>query len=58
MENTGYGYKLIDNPNKGSYEKPTLVKVEKMIFPMQAIKDISLESKISCRQCSGCHGCR
>jgi len=58
MEETNYSYKSVDNSCKGSYEKPTLVKAEKMTFPMQAIKDISLESKISCRQCSGCHGCR
>jgi hypothetical protein len=58
MEDTGYGYKLQNNSIKENYEKPILVKVEKMTFPMEAIKNFSLESKISCRQCSGCHGCR
>jgi hypothetical protein len=39
---------------KAVYEKPTLQKVEKMIFPFEALK----KAKIGCRQCSGCHGCR
>jgi hypothetical protein len=39
---------------KSKYEKPTLQKVEKMIFMFEAYK----KSKIGCRQCSGCHGCR
>lgn len=40
---------------KQVYEKPVFVKVEKMIFPFEALKG---KSKIGCRQCSGCHGCR
>jgi hypothetical protein len=58
MEETNYGPTSSDNYVKSSYEKPTLVKADKMTFPMEAIRNISLESKVSCRQCSRCHGCR
>jgi len=58
MKETNYTYRLPENSNKENYEKPTLVKAEKMTFPMEAIKNLSLESKVSCRQCSSCHGCR
>lgn len=41
---------------KTAYEAPTLVKAEKMIFMFEPYKQKM--SKIACRQCSGCHGCR
>lgn len=37
------------------YEKPIVVKVSKMTFPMEII---SKGQKVVCRQCSSCHGCR
>jgi hypothetical protein len=40
---------------KSKYEKPTLQKAEKMVFMFEPYKK---KSKVSCRQCSGCHGCR
>ena len=40
---------------KSKYQKPELQKVEKMTFMFEAFKG---KSKIGCRQCSGCHGCR
>lgn len=42
--------------NKQAYKKPTLVKVEKMVFMFEPYKN--KRSKVACRQCSGCHGCR
>jgi hypothetical protein len=41
---------------KTVYEKPQLIKVEKMIFMFEVYKN--KQSKVACRQCSGCHGCR
>lgn len=40
---------------KETYEAPALIKVEKMIFMFEPYKKIT---KVACRQCSGCHGCR
>lgn len=40
---------------KIKYEKPELKKVEKMTFMFEPFKG---KTKIGCRQCSGCHGCR
>ncbi len=41
---------------KPQYEKPELIKAEKMVFMFEPYNTIA--SKISCRQCSGCHGCK
>jgi len=38
------------------YEKPELKKVIKMVFMFEPYK-IGI-SKVACRQCSSCHGCR
>lgn len=46
---------IMENKPKSKYEKPELKKVEKMVFMFEVYKG---KSKISCRQCSGCHGCR
>lgn len=43
------------NP-KGKYEKPIIVKVEKMIFPIEILSNNG--NRIVCKQCSSCHGCR
>jgi hypothetical protein len=40
---------------KISYQKPELKKEDKMIFMFAPIKILT---KVTCRQCSGCHGCR
>jgi hypothetical protein len=40
---------------KPVYEKPELVKVDKMVFMFESLNG---KSKINCRQCSGCHSCR
>lgn len=37
------------------YEKPIVVKVKKMNFPMEII---AKGGRVVCKQCSGCHGCR
>ena len=58
MEEINYKSPSSENYAKDEYEKPTLTKAEEMTFPVEAIKNFSLESKVSCRQCSGCHGCR
>jgi hypothetical protein len=42
--------------SKSKYEKPELKKVEKMTFMFEPYK--TNISKVACRQCSGCHGCR
>jgi hypothetical protein len=39
-----------------NYEKPDIIKIEKMTFMFEAYKKGMF--KITCRQCSGCHGCR
>lgn len=41
---------------KFQYEKPELKKAEKMVFMFEPYKISVL--KVTCRQCSGCHGCR
>jgi hypothetical protein len=39
---------------KKAYEKPSIRKQPKMVFPTKGV-----ESKgLACRQCSSCHGCR
>jgi len=38
------------------YEKPIIMKERTMTFPMDIIN--SLGYRISCTQCSSCHGCR
>ena len=40
---------------KQKYEKPILQKVKKMVFMFEPYKK---KKKVTCRQCSGCHGCR
>jgi hypothetical protein len=42
--------------SKAQYEKPELKKEEKMVFMFEPYK--TGVSKVACRQCSGCHGCR
>jgi hypothetical protein len=42
--------------SKSRYEKPELKKAEKMVFMFEPYK--TNVSKVACRQCSGCHGCR
>ena len=44
---------------KAIYEKPTLEKAQEMVFMFEVFKaDTGSGNKVSCRQCSGCHGCR
>jgi len=38
------------------YEKPEIIKAEKMIFMFEPFK--AGVSNVACRQCSSCHGCR
>jgi len=38
------------------YEKPEITKVDKMTFMFEPYKKNI--SKVACRQCSSCHGCR
>ncbi|MCK4785534.1 MAG: hypothetical protein KAV87_17405 [Desulfobacteraceae bacterium] len=42
--------------NKKTYLKPEINKEKGMNFMYAAIK--GTPSKIACRQCSSCHGCR
>lgn len=44
------------SPQKKEYIKPEYKLETKMTFMFDAIK--KNPSKIACRQCSGCHGCR
>ena len=39
------------------YQKPEIKQEKKMTFMFDALKR-DKPSKISCRQCSSCHGCR
>ena len=41
---------------KKIYKKPLIKKENYMNFPEKIIN--AFNKKISCRQCSGCHGCR
>ena len=41
---------------KKKYEKPKYELVKNMTFMFDSLK--KKESKIGCRQCSSCHGCR
>ena len=41
---------------KSGYVKPDITKVDKMIFMFEPYK--KSVSKVACRQCSSCHGCR
>ena len=38
------------------YEKPIVVKVNKMTFPGEILAKAS--GQIVCKQCSSCHACR
>lgn len=38
-----------------NYEKPKIVKIKKMVFPYEILKN---GKRVVCRQCSSCHGCR
>lgn len=38
------------------YEKPRIVKLTKMTFPLDLIE--AAGKGVVCRQCSSCHGCR
>lgn len=38
------------------YEKPQIVKVNTMVFPMEILK--MKTGKTVCKQCSSCHGCK
>jgi hypothetical protein len=45
------------NPKKSKkYEKPKIVKKDKMRFPLDIIE--ALDKGIVCKQCSSCHNCR
>jgi hypothetical protein len=44
------------NHKKVIYEKPEIKKEERMRFPLQILK--ATHPKLTCRQCSSCHGCR
>lgn len=46
----------IKEPSKSGYIKPDITKVNKMTFMFEFYK--KNVSKVTCRQCSGCHGCR
>lgn len=39
-----------------NYEKPKIVKVNKMKFPIDIIE--STGKGVVCKQCSACHNCR
>lgn len=39
------------------YEKPIVIKEEKMTFPLQIITGRGKE-RLVCKQCSSCHACR
>ena len=39
-----------------NYDKPRIVKLAKMTFPLDLIK--AAGKGIVCKQCSSCHGCR
>jgi hypothetical protein len=39
------------------YEKPKIIKLEKMTFPIDIINSNG-EGKCVCKQCSSCHSCR
>lgn len=39
-----------------SYERPTVVKEKKMIFPLEIIQADG--KRVVCKQCSSCHSCR
>jgi hypothetical protein len=41
---------------KLKYEKPIIVTVKKMNFPLEIMK--SNGKRIVCKQCSSCHSCR
>lgn len=41
---------------KEKYEKPIIREEKRMNFPVELI-DTS-NSKLACKQCSSCHGCR
>lgn len=47
--------KINGQPELG-YVKPDITKVDKMTFMFEPYKNNM--SKIACRQCSSCHGCR
>jgi hypothetical protein len=44
------------NVKKRIYKKPEMWKEKKMTFPVEIIN--ANGTKIVCRQCSSCHGCR
>ncbi|MFA5378966.1 MAG: hypothetical protein WC455_24645 [Dehalococcoidia bacterium] len=44
---------------KRPYEKPVVVHQEKMVFPMEImLRSTGGMTRVICRQCSACHGCR
>lgn len=45
----------MDKKKKG-YERPILIKVEKMSFPLEIIE--AKGKRVVCKQCSSCHACR
>jgi len=45
-----------DDDDNLQHEKPEIRKAEKMTFMFEPYKKGI--SKVACRQCSGCHGCR
>lgn len=47
-----------EEPEKEKYIEPEFEKQEKMVFMFDWMENFTEESKIACRQCSSCHGCR
>jgi len=41
--------------SKETYKKPEIKKATKMTFPTEIL---NAGTRIVCRQCSSCHGCR
>jgi len=46
----------LESTKKKKYQKPEYQIAKHMTFMFDALK--KKPSKIACRQCSGCHGCR
>lgn len=56
---TRYRFDLNQNCSGCIYEKPKIIKIEKMTFPIDILnKYAGEELGHICRQCSSCHNCR
>jgi len=47
---------VLASKKKLDYEKPILIRIKKMNFPIEIIQ--ANGKLIVCKQCSSCHGCR